>query len=130
MAGLNNPNLPTFLLSANQRAVETPAADWTDGMNRGGSCAPGVGINTGDYSPKPSDWPEIQIAPAQSQQIGFAAENVTADQDPDFNDTLAFVQADAQTAPGGVLDVGTGAINQTGKTVPAGAWVWGTVPVV
>jgi hypothetical protein len=126
-------NLPTFLLNATlvaTRAGEAPAADFDGGMNRGGSCTGGVGINTGDYDPKAQDWPRIaDTAARESQHIGTATSVINADQDPDFNDTVAFVQTIADIAPDGTLDITTGAVNKTGKTVPTGSWAWGVIAV-
>ena len=124
-------NLPTFFKSTD-RSGEVALADWTDGLNRGGSCANGIGINTGDFDPKESDWARIEDTAAQkSMLIGDAAATlpIEVDQNPDFNDNVAFVQADGETAPDAVLDVATGAVNKTGKTVPANSWAWGVIPV-
>ena len=129
------PNLASYYKStAAQRPGEVPAADWAGGVNNGASCAPGIGVNTGDYSPKPQDWSEEERAPADSAQIGQSGVDATTLElfnvvTGDDNNQPVFVQADGVTAPGAVLDVGTGAVNLTGKTVPAGAWVWGSVPI-
>jgi hypothetical protein len=125
-------NLPTYLDTI-ERSAEVAAADWTGGMNKG-SCAPGVGINTANYNPKAQDWPRIADTAAHtSQHLGQAAQALTvADYagTPDLNDNVAFVQADAETAPDAILDVATGAVNRTGQTVPINSWAWGTIPVV
>ena len=140
-------NLTTVLPAAGAvRRAQVAGADWDTGMNPG-TCQPGVGINTGDYSPKVQDWAEVVIAPGVSQYIGGidpaettgantgvgtegAAGQVDLLEPVDGNDTFAFVEADAETAADAVLDVTTGAVNRTGVTVPAAAWCWGTVPVV
>jgi hypothetical protein len=124
-------NLPTYNLDASLvRSGEVTAADWSGGMNKGGSNAPGVGINTGNYDPKASDWPRIEDTAAhESQHIGQTADDLNVVQDADVNDEVAFVQADASTAADGVLDVATGAVNKTGATVPEDAWCWGVIPV-
>ena len=138
MAEIVAPNLKARLPAAGSaQQAQVSAADWDGGMNPG-SCQPGIGINTGDYSPKASDWAEIEIAPAESQWLGGVDGNLSVPgnvsiplvEPVDGNDTFAFVQADAETAPDAVLDAVTGAVNRTGKTVPAAAWCWGTVPVV
>ncbi len=140
-------NLTTVLPAAGAvRRAQVAGADWDTGMNPG-TCQPGVGINTGDYSPKVQDWAEVVIDPGVSQYIGGvdpaalvgantgvgtegAAGQVDLLEPVDGNDTFAFVAADAATAPDAVLDIASGAVNRTGKTVPIGAWCWGTVPVV
>ena len=126
MAGVATPNLPTFFLGTIESA-QFPNADLTGGVNRGGGCSPGIGVNTGDYSPKASDWSEEERDPQNSQHIGGTEAELTVDQDPDFNDQAAFVQTSGSVAPGGNLK--TGVVNRTGKTVPSGAWCWGTKTV-
>ena len=64
-------NLTTFFQDSTLRAArepEVPLASFENGMNPAASCAPGVGINTGDYGPKESDWPHIKGL-GESQQI-------------------------------------------------------------
>ena len=93
MAGVAFPNLPTFNLDP--ATVTARNADYTDtpltddpgdgtfdgpylGCNRAGSCAPGIGINTGDFSPKLDDWTLLDQnsdtgearTPQDSQHIG------------------------------------------------------------
>lgn len=123
-------NLATFFQApAGQRATVS-GADFTGGMNRGGSNAPGIGINTGDYSPKIDDWSATQRLIYESGAIGQAKDDITiSNNDDDFNNEVSFVQADGAIAPDGELDAGTGALNRTGKTVPSGAWCWGEVEV-
>lgn len=130
MSGVDNPNLPLKIDTSLYRTGEVPGADWTDGLNKG-SCMPGVGINTGDYDPKASDWPAVATDPAESQYIGQSAESLTAVDyaAADENDTLAFVTADADTAPDAVFNAASGAVNRTGQTIPSGDYAWGTVPV-
>jgi len=127
-------NLPIYNLDPAQvatRASEVPLASFANGLNTGGSNAPGVGINTGNYDPKASDWPRIVGGAAhQSQHIGAAANELQVDQGADINDQVAFVQTAGAIAPGGVLDIPTGAINLTGQTVPSGSWAWGVIPIV
>lgn len=124
-------NLPTYELDAGSiRAGEVPAADWADGMNKGGSNAPGIGINTGDYDPKPEDWRRTaDTAAHDSQHIGIAPAPLQVVQGADINDNVAFVEADADTAPDAVADAATGAVNKTGVTVPSGSYLWGVIPV-
>jgi len=126
-------NLATFFVddaAVALREAEVPDADWVDGMNRGGSNACGIGINTGDYDPKESDWPRPDPTFIQTSQIiGGTANYIDMQSLPTGGDTVntAFVQADAPVAPDAVIGVveGVEVYNRTGKTVPAGAWVWG-----
>jgi len=122
------------------RESEVSAADFDNGMNKGGSCAPAIGINTGGVDPKLDDWSVLNQAgaardPQHSQHIGgdgtsvanTASEPVRAVQGADVNDTLTYEVAAAQAADG----VGIGAgnsdpINRTGQTVEIGERIWGT----
>ncbi len=124
-------NLPTYELSTTLvRSGEVPLADWADGANKAGSCAPGIGINTGNYDPKEQDWPrEYDTAARNSQHIGQTEDVLSVVQGADINDNVAFVEADALTAPDAVLDATTGAVNKTGADVPAGEACWGVIPV-
>lgn len=136
-------NLATYhqdLVTKTVREGEVPAADFDGGLNKGASCAPGIGINTGFIDPKLSDWTVLDQAgatraPQQSQHIGgdglgggnAARDTLRAVQGTDVNDTLTFIQALAVAAPG----VGMGAgnadpINRTSVTVQIGDRVWGT----
>lgn len=125
------PNLATYELDSTLvRSGEVTAADWAGGMNMAASNAPGVGINTGAYDPKAQDWPRIEDTAAHnSQHIGQDAAALQVISGVDIDDNVAFVQADSLTAPGGVLDLATGAENRTGVTVPQDAWAWGVIPV-
>ena len=146
MAGTAVPNWATFELNGTvvtAREGETwplgGTPDFAGGMNRGGSNAPGVGINTGDYDPKSEDWPRIADTEARTSQhiggvpdtdgdtgtTGFAIQ--ATEDNADLNDNVAFVQAESETAPDAELDATTGAVNKTGQTVPAGAWAWGVI---
>lgn len=138
-------NLATYYLSDNAantvRQPEVPLADFEGGMNRGGSCAPGLGINTGNVNPKLDDWTVLDQdgnarAPQNGQHLGGSGlgdgdQSVTpirADLDPDFDSELHFRVADAAVGPGGIYHIGDGAINQTGANVEIGDRLWGTVP--
>ncbi len=127
MAGIANPNYATHYLGAT-RAAEVTGADWADGVNKGASNSPGIGINTGDYSPKASDWSEDVRDPQNGQQIGEVAGPIITTPDG-VNDQASFVQAIADTAPDAQVGI-TGVFNRTGKTVPNGAWFWGHKPIV
>ena len=128
-------NQPTYFIDSTlvtARKIEVPAADFDDGMNKGGSNAPGVGVNTGDYSPKDEDWPEIEQILDSQIIVGTPSGVFTID--GTFGDTalvgfappdpVAVVLADAKIN----FDVdGSGfeTFNRTGKTIPATAWTWG-----
>ena len=136
MAEVANPNYVTFFQDSvitAARAAEVPNADFVDtdgnGCNRAASNSPAIGVNTGDYDPKVSDWPRAD---------GFAiGQNIGTDNGvhnrvktiPDGNDHARFIQAVADVAPDGQFGV-TDAFNRTGKTVPNGSWAWAHVPVV
>lgn len=130
-------NIPTYALNGaavTARASEVPAASF-DNL---GSCCGGIGIATAVIDTNPDAFTEDTPTEAyQTQHIGgdglgdgdattFAVETV---QGADVNDTVAYVEADASTAPDAVLDATTGAVNKTGVTVAAGARVWGVIPV-
>lgn len=154
-------NLPTF--QNNATTVTARNAEYTGdplddgdgdgtasdpylGCNRAGSCAPGIGINTGNIDPKLEDWSiedqdEAVRIPQDSQHIGgdglgagdATVNPINAVVDPygvsaiDFDDTLSYITALAQAADG----VGFGAlnadpINRTGITIEIGDVAWGT----
>jgi hypothetical protein len=122
------------------RAAQVPAADFDGGVNKGGSCAGGIGLNTGDVDPKLDDWTVLDQAgaaraPQNSQHIGgdgtaagnTASEPLRAVQGADVNDTLSYVTAIVTAADGvGVGTANADPINRTGKTVTAGERLWGT----
>ena len=75
----------------------TPFA--AEGGNRGGSCAPGIGIATANGECKLSDWTVLDQFgnardPQNSQHIGAAAANINVEDGADLNDTVSLtVQA-------------------------------------
>ena len=119
-------NLPTFFAGA-VPSDQFPNADLTGGVNPGGSNSPGIGINSGDYDPKATDWSRDVRDPQNGQQLGQTAAPITFVQGADINDQAAFVQAATATAPDAALQPGI--INRTGKTVPQDSWAWGTKTV-
>lgn len=159
------PNLPTFELDAaavTARNAEYSGTPFTDtdgdgttvnpylGCNRAGSCAPGIGINTGAVlvpnggAARPDDFTELDQAgaariPQDSQHIGGSGLGsgdqsnepirVIDDIGTDFNDTVALVVADTAAAAGAEMDTVSGAVNQTGAAVAVGDLVWGNIPV-
>ena len=130
MAGVAKPNYKTFYQGASGQRGSGDVfgtTDWTGGVNKGGSCAPGVGINTGDYSPKASDWSQAERDPQNSQALGQVVGPIVTEPDGS-NDQASFVQAIADTADDAQVGT-TGVFNRTGKTVPNGAWFWGHKPI-
>jgi hypothetical protein len=124
-------NLPTYYVDSTAlapRIPEVPLAEFTGGMNEGASNAPGIGINTGDYNPKKSDWPRPVASVIQDSQIIGGDPSAVFAIDAAFGPTalVSFVQTTAQVAPNGTAATVSGfaMINRTGKTVPAGAWLW------
>ena len=129
-------NLPVYYQdAARKRTGEVADADWDDGMNKGGSCACGLGINTGAVStPRPEgytllDQAEVARDPQDGQHIGGASTPLNVVQGADINDTVHYITATQQAVADAVYDVTSGAVNQTGETVEIGDVVWGTVPV-
>ena len=158
-------NLPTFQLNAASEAArnaEYAGDPFTDadgdgtisdpylGCNRAGSCAPGIGIQTGNIAAAVvgdltfEQWTLLDQAgaarePQDSQHLGGDGLGdgdetnnpiqAIDDLGVDFNDQLAFVVADTQAAPGVEFDTGSGAVNRTNKTIEIGEVAWGTVPV-
>lgn len=141
MSGIINPNAPTAFYDTAEvstRAAEVPDADWATGVNRAGSCAPGVGINTGEYDPKDSDWADTDFNGVNalnylgaSQYIGIDPGGnlaVTAlDPVADEWRNAGFIETTGAVAPGAVLGQisGNDFINRTGLTVPSGSKAWG-----
>ncbi len=137
-------NLATYGLNATTVAARDAeynvSGQFAGGMNEGGSNAPGVGINTGNIDPKLDDWSILDQAeaardPQDTQHIGGDAlgdgdasvHPVQAVQGADLNDTLTYIAALAQAAPG----VGFGAanadpVNRTDVTIEIGDRAWGT----
>ena len=146
MAGTGAPNQATYFVDStlvtarNAEYAGDPLTDTGDGTfadprlgcNEAGSCASGIGINTGDYSPKDSDWPEIEQV-VDSAIIGGANSGMFT-RDPTFGITslVGFAPADGVTVDDAELnnDVdssGFATFNRTGKTVPSAAWTWGAI---
>lgn len=127
------------------------------GMNRAGSNAPGIGINTGNIYQSAAElaigeifsgWTELDQdeaarIPQDSQHLGgdglgdgdqsvnpinlILGQNTASE---DFNDTANLVIADVAAVDGAEMDTVSGAVNQTGITVGIGDLIWGNVPVV
>ena len=114
------------------------------GCNRAGSCAPGIGIATGIINPNIENWSvndqENQPrTPQNSQHIG--SDGLGAGQEKlqgaaplnvrlsgtDYNDTLSYIAAVVQGAPGaGYNTAGADPKNRTNQTVEIGERLWGT----
>ncbi len=155
MAEIANPNLALYgqdLATVGRRNAEYPGAPFTDpagdgtyddpylGGNRAGSCAPGIGINTGDVDSKDTDWTlldqdEAPRNPQFTQHIGgngfeegSETGNVIKTMEPAFLDVLALLVADQVAADGAIFHIASGAVNRTGKQVEVGEKVWGVIP--
>lgn len=140
-------NLATYLLNATSVAArdaeQEVSGQFAGGMNLGGSNAPGVGIATQVINPKLDDWSvedqhEAARVPQDSMHIGgdgldagealLVGESViNVVQGADINDTMSFIVALAQAAPG----VGFGAanadpVNRSDQTIEIGDRAWGT----
>ncbi len=146
MAGVLFPNQPTYFVDSTLVAARNAeyagdplsdtgagtAADPRLGCNDAGSCAMGIGINTGDYSPKPTDWPEIEQL-AESQAIGEDQSGLfNRDATFGIDSLVGFGPADALAAPDANMTVdvagsGFNTVNRTGAAVPSGAWTWGAI---
>lgn len=141
MATRNLPNGFINEHTVERRESEQPAigGNFDDGNNLAGSNTSGVGINTGDFNPSVAAWRRIPQVPfVTSMHIAGSAYGdgdrmtwpVTGVLPDGQLVGVAFVQAEQDTAPLGVLDpTGVNAINRTNDTVPAGQWVFGTVDV-
>ena len=113
-----------------ERSAELPNADFAGGMNAGGSNAPGMGINTGDYDPKESDWPRpVSEVIQNSSVIGGVPSGIFAIDDTfGTNAILSFVQTGGTpVAPDAVITSVSGfdVVNRTDRTIPPNTWVWG-----
>lgn len=124
-------NLVTYFIDSGEvaaREVEAPEADWVGGMNLGGSNAPAIGINTGNYAPAAQDWARQDPRIQDSQLIGGVPSGVFAI-DAVFGPTALAIwaQTTGSVAPNGVIAnvSGFNSINRTGKTIPAATWSWG-----
>lgn len=122
-------NLPTYFAAPSGQRSPATAGQFSGGGNQGASNAPGLGISTGQYSPKSSDWSSHERLLQESGQIGQATDDITVQEASDSNDELSFVLTAGAIANDAELKAGTGAINKTGGTVPSGAWCWGVVTV-
>ena len=137
-------NLPTYGRNESGvalREIDTPLADFDNGMNLPASNAPGIGICTSVINPKLDNWTD----PQGTQHIGGSGigdgftgiyypvqavqgvQNEDGSGGTDNNDTLSFIVALAQAAPG----VGFGAanadpINRSDVTIEIGDRAWGT----
>ena len=122
------------------RKAQVSNADFDGGVNKGGSCSGGIGINTGGADPKLENWSVLDQAgsaraPQNSQHIGgdglnsgnAAVEPLRAVQGADVNDTLTFITVLANAADGvGMGTANADPINRTGSAVVVGQRGWGT----
>jgi hypothetical protein len=130
-------NLVTYYVDSTAQGLresDVPLADFDAGCNQAASCAPGIGINTGNHSPSTDSWPQFETVDdklADSQIFGEDASGVNV-MDATFGDTalVGFSVAAAPVLADGIIDVDVGGsgfalINRTGVTIPTGAWSWG-----
>ena len=152
MAGIAVPNFVSALpVAGATRQAQVPDADWDDGMNHA-SCQAGVGINTGDYDPKLSDWAESAFAGNDpipywglSQFVGGIDNDTGVDADtgvgaegqtnqyrlfdPTNAENSGFTYAQALVATPPDAEIITNIINRTGKTIPSGSLAWGSLEI-
>ena len=160
MAGVANPSLPTFSLNAatvvsREAEYPNPDVDFAGGVNRGGSCAPGIGINSGDIDPKVEDWTTLDQGlpvesgesqtplvrnPQSSQHIGGSGlmdadavkDPVSIIVDPHGGEptvaAASFVVADQQATDGNIMHIASATRNRTGSVVEIGDRAWGDMP--
>ena len=137
-------NLATYQLNATSVAARDAemevSGQFAGGMNLAGSNAPGIGINTGNIDPKLEDWSVLDQAgaaraPQDSQHIGgdgLGAGDATNNpincvQGADINDTLSYITALSQAAPGaGFGAASADPVNRTDVTIEIGDRAWGT----
>ena len=115
-----NPSDATFFQDLDStRAAESPAANFTDGMNRGGSCAPGAGIGTQAGSVAPPSWSltdqdEDARTPQDSQHIGGTGFTPrSGNQEFTWDQSQALYTPQGAASSGGVSGKGTVPINVT-----------------
>jgi hypothetical protein len=141
-------NLATYQLNATSVAARdaeyVTSGQFVGGVNRGGSNAGCIGLCTNVIDPKVDDWTTLDQAaaartPQDSQHIGgdgLGAGDATVNPlnaiidphgTPDVNDTLSFIAAVVQAAPGaGFGTAGADPVNRSDRTVEIGERLWGT----
>jgi hypothetical protein len=131
MAKLNTTTY--FVDTAAQRDAEYAGTPFQNaGMNLGGSCAPGIGINSGDTMPKAQDWARIDHgvagldALADSQIIGGTPSAINGILAVD-KAVFAFVEAPAEVAIDAQITTAEGfaLFNKSDKVLAAGEYMWG-----
>lgn len=134
---LNKPVFYRSVAEIERRATEMGlnSDQFVTGCNRGVANG-SIGVNTGDYDPKVSDYARIthfagpvsyigQLAQAEAD-IEINLSGITDEQLPSLNVAVrvGFDVAAANTAPD--ADYGTLPLtNYTGAEIPAGGWAWG-----
>ena len=122
-----------FVDTAAQRDSEYTGTPFQSvGMNLGGSCAPGIGINSGDTMPKASDWARIDHGVAGLDEL--ADSQIISGTASAINGVLAadkavfsFVEAPQETAPDAQITTAEGfaIFNLSEKTLLIGEYMWG-----
>ena len=135
-------NVPVGFINENAVSLREGEIGGTpfDGAANYAAMSTGIGVNVGDYSPKPSDWSEETRDPGKSMHIGGdgyeAGTPAFLSEEPllVFNNGIqspvgefGFLQADGDIAPGTPINAGSSVpyVNGTGVTVPQGSWLWG-----
>lgn len=126
-------NLVTYYVDSTlktARESDVPLANFDNGANNAASNAVGIGINTGDYDPKASDWRRTEQM-MDSQFIGEDASGLNCI-DGTFGATalVGFSVTAGDIAPDGTIDAdvdgsGFAIVNRTGVTIPTGSWAFG-----
>ena len=141
MAGTLAPNKPVFyrstpVITARAAQLGVNISQFTNGCNRGVANG-AIGVNTGEFNPKASDFNRTIRYGVSASYIGQREAAVTANEDrlwaiPGFDQAVTAVQvgfnsAASSTAP--LATYGTTIVceNHTGSTMPAGSWAWGLV---
>jgi hypothetical protein len=111
------------------RAAEVPNASFSNGANNAASNANGIGVTTGSYNFKESDWPRPAASSLlTSQQIGETRRNLFVNDATLGADSLtSLVKAAAPVAPDATIATVSGKAmkNRTGVTIPADGWTFG-----
>lgn len=124
-------NLVTYYVDPTARTAreaQVPNASFTNGCNNAASNANGVGINTGSYDPKASDWPRPAVQAIQTSQIIGGTKRNLFCKDATFGDDslVAFAKTTGSVAPDAtVATIATKVFkNRTGVTLPINTWLW------
>jgi len=125
-------NQKTYFIDSSEiatRSSEVPLADFSGGLNKGGSCSGGIGINTGNPNPTEQDWPRPAVSVVEESQYIGGTQSGIFTEDETFGDTalVSFVQASGAVSAGAeIANVsGFSFVNRTGQDLVADDWAWG-----